>query len=355
VEGLSLRTLGPAEQRLLNRIAIDPHMRQAAIASDLNVTRSAVNQVWHRLEEEFGLQVKGNIDYGQLGLHYVFGWAQANQGDPNLDKFWAWLDTYPYSTLAIKSAMTSAMNMRVYFEALLPAGRRYNWFRSQIRRFQKKPYNLEVTTEFVRRVSNHLNIGLFDGKNWEFDYSFRMEASMDAAKEYADVLPVSAHTQQSKVGEIDWKHMAAASVVETDYYASSTDLAETLRRIGLEVPTKRTLRRRLSQIRDNMAIPYVVLSNLGLDQQIVVCVQELSEEQTFSRLLHAQGRSFPKTRIISGGQFAVMRIQVPTGFDWISFSKSLAALGHHTAEICTFLTEREKRKNGLEAILSKKA
>lgn len=350
-----MRTLGPAEQRLLNRIAIDPHMRQASIANELGVTRSAVNQVWQRLEDEFGLRIQGNLDYGQLGLHYVFGWAQAMQGDTNLDKFWAWLQTYPYSIVAVKSAMTSAMDMRVYFEAILPGERNYNWFTNQIRRFQKKPYNLEVFTESVERVSNHLNVGLFDGKSWDFDYGFQMEASMDAAKEYADILPVSAHTQQSDAGELDWKHIGAASLVESDYYASSTALAERLRKLGMKVPTKRTLRRRLSYVRDNLAAPYVALTNLGLDQQILVCVQELTAEKTFSRLLHVQGRSFPKTRVVSGGKFAVMCLQMPKGFDWISFSKSLAALGRHTAAICTFLTAREKTKNGLEAILSKKA
>lgn len=351
-----LRTLGRAEQRVLNRIAINPHLRQAAIADELNVTRSAINQVWQRLEDKFDLQIKGNINYGQLGLHYIFGWAQSSQGDKNLDKFWTWLQTYPYTSQAIKSALTSAMDMRIYFEVFLPAGGNYNWFTNQLRRFEKKPYNITIFTESVIDVSNYLNIGLFDGKSWDFDYDFQMEASIDAAKEYADVFPVNAHIQQIDVDEIDWRHIAAASLVESNYYASSTKLAEMLRQKGMEVPSKRTLRRRLSYVRNNLAVPYVTLSNLGLEQEIIVCVRELSQERLLSRLLHTRGRSFPKTRVISGPQLAIMRMQIPEDFDWISFSKSFSALGQNTNSIiCTFITSRKESRNGLEAILSKNA
>lgn len=349
-----MRTLGPAEQTLLNRLAIDPHLRQAELANELGVTRSAVNQVWNRLEAEFQLRVRGNVDYGKLGLHYIFGWAQSTQEDENMDKFWSWLQAYPFTILAKESAMTSTMDKRVYYEILLPTGDSHHWFVDQLRRFQKEPYNLTLFTENVDYTSNHLNIGLFDGTNWDFNYDFRIEASMDVAKDFADVLPITAQTKQSTVSDLDWNHIPAARQVESHYYATSTSLAQKLEQLDLPVPSERTLRRRLAYVRDNIAEPYITLSNIGLEQEVVVCVREFPSRLSFSRLLQAQGRTFPRTRVVSGSQLDVIHIGIPKHVDWVSLSASITALSSGAAEICTFITDCVESKNVLETILSKK-
>ncbi len=74
-----VQSLKPSELKLLHRLAIEPSTYQAELAKELGISRSAVNQVWTRLERERRLCVCSNIDYGQLGYAQIFGWAKSDQ------------------------------------------------------------------------------------------------------------------------------------------------------------------------------------------------------------------------------------------------------------------------------------
>jgi len=131
--------MGPGELRLLGRLVIDPSRRQISLAKDLQVTRSAVNQIWQNLELEYELKIRGNLDYGKVGLQMVFGWAIADDESDILEKFHRWLRSSRFVASAIKSTISSTFDSRVYFEAIVPLGSQYDWFQSQINRFRKNP------------------------------------------------------------------------------------------------------------------------------------------------------------------------------------------------------------------------
>ncbi len=166
-----MRAMNPSELRLLTRLAIDPSLRQAGLARNLHVTRSAVNQIWQNLEHENELKIRGNLDHGKVGLQMVFGWAIANEESDVLEKFHRWLKSSRLVTLALRSLISSTFNSLVYFEALAPLDSQYGWFQSQIDRFRKKPYALTIYTCDCSKISHHLNLGLFDGTNWDFPES----------------------------------------------------------------------------------------------------------------------------------------------------------------------------------------
>ena len=112
------KPLGRSELRLLNRLAIAPSMRQSNLARELNVTRSAINQLWTKLEREYGLAIRGNLDLGRFGLRLMFGWAQASGMSDILMKFSRWLKSNSLVTRLTKSMMSSTLEEMVYFEAI---------------------------------------------------------------------------------------------------------------------------------------------------------------------------------------------------------------------------------------------
>ncbi|MCK4565694.1 MAG: MarR family transcriptional regulator, partial [Candidatus Thorarchaeota archaeon] len=158
-----MRYLGPGELRVLGRLIIDPSLRQADLARELGVSRSAVNQIWNNLSHENNLRIRGNLDFGKIGLQMIFGWAVSSSPSDILIKFGRWLESSRLVTSIVLSKMSSTFDSRLYFEALLPGGNQASWFHSQIDRFRKKPYSLMIYASECSRISHHMNLGLFDG------------------------------------------------------------------------------------------------------------------------------------------------------------------------------------------------
>jgi hypothetical protein len=348
-----MRTMGPGEFRLLSRLAIDPSLRQADLAKDLQVTRSAVNQLWQNLESENGLRIGGNLDYGKIGLQLVFGWAMTNEESDVLRKFHRWLETNKLVTLALKSQISSIYNSLVYFEAFLPLNSLNNWFQSQIDRFRKKPYSLTIYTTHCLKVSHHLNLGLFDGHNWIFPDSFRLEASIGAARGYVDILPVVGTVEQSVPVQSDLDKMIAAAVIEYDYHASATRLATLYDTLGISSDSGRTLRRKMARAKQELARPYIEIDNIGLNQHIMVIIRDdVRTESEFSRLLHAQAGSFPRARVLSGPGLTVLDLDAPNDAKWLQLSQVMAGLVGSLSEICTFIADRGEKEARLESVVS---
>jgi hypothetical protein len=334
-------------------LVIDPSLRQARLAAELGVTRSAINQIWHKLENDFQVGIRSNLDYGNFGLGLLFGWAHDSENSAVLKKFTQWLHTNKFVTRLTRSVMSSTMDARVYFEAVLPMNDQYIWFKSQIERFGKRPYSLGMEVELVSNVSHHTNLGLFDGTNWDFSHDFRLEASIGAARDYVQVLPDVDSMKQSELGNASLVDMVIAASIESDYHATASDVEKRIDELGLISISGRTLRRRLARMRKTMTLPYVSFKDIGLDRKIMVCIKDDDAVESLTpRLLHAQAGSFPRARVLSGNNLTVLDLETPLTGDWLQMSQILSGQVSNTSEICTFIADTHEIENRLENVVA---
>lgn len=345
------KPLGRSELRLLNRLAIAPSMKQSDLASELGVTRSAINQLWTKLKREYALTIRGNVDYGKLGLRFLFGWAQVSSTSDVLTKFSRWLKSSSLVTRLTKSKMSSTLGEMVYFEAIVPHDDRYPWFRNQVERFRKRPYSLTIEFDEAQNISHHLNLALFNGSTWSFSNDFRLLATIDAAKGYVDVLPSVGTVTQSKGTKLSLNDMITASAIESDYYVTATNLAKRFEDLDLEPAAGRTLRRKITKMRKEVSLPYVSLLNIGLPQKLIVCIKMLPEGSSLSRVFHAQASTFPKARVISSSTMTVLDLEAPKTVDWLTMTQILTNLAGNTSEICTFIADRNEIGKRLESVI----
>jgi len=327
-------------------------MKRAALARELGVTRSAISQLWNKLDKECGLTIRGNIDYGQLGLRLLFGWAQISETSDVLMKFSRWLKSNSLVTRLTGSMMSSTLGEMVYFEATVPLGDRHSWFQKQIERFRKRPYGLKIQLGEASNISYHMNLALFNGSTWSFSNDFRLLASIDAAKGYVDVLPSINTVKQSEGAEISPEDLITASAIESNYHVTATELANRFTKMKIKPAAGRTLRRKIARIKKQVSIPYADLQNIGLSQKLIVCIKTESEESPLSRVLHAQASTFPKARVISGASMTVLDLEAPKTVDWLTMSQILTNLAGNTSEICTFIADRNEIGNRLESVVS---
>ncbi len=345
-----MKSLQTSELRLLHRLAIEPSDYQAKIAKELQVSRSAVNQIWKTLETERHLKIRSIIDYGQVGFYQVFGWAKSSQMSDVIKKFVGWLRSSPYVSVNLESMMSSTMDNRVYFEAIVPIDRLRS-FQEQLQRFTKKPYGLAIAHNVCTAIANHLNLAEFDGTRWNMIDGFRLEATIDAAKEFSDILPLNRTLKLTEPNQVDIVRATIAASVEDNYQISSRELTDKFRKNQIECPSDRTLRRRLAQTRLELAIPYICINEIGLTQKVVVCIEEEHHQKLLSKLLHAQSSMFPRSRVLSGSNLTVLELLLPEETDWLSMSTSFGQLAKGPAQICTFITDPTITRKGLESIL----
>ncbi|MHA1389764.1 MAG: MarR family transcriptional regulator [Candidatus Thorarchaeota archaeon] len=348
-----MRYLGPGELRLLGRLVIDPSLRQAALARELGISRSAVNQIWKNLSTENNLRIRGNLDFGKIGLQMIFGWAVSRGGSDILTKFSRWLESSRFVTSITLSLMSSTFDSRLYFEALLPMSSQSGWFHNQIARFRKKPYSLEIYTSECSRTSHHMNLGLFDGTTWRFPDNFRLEASIGAARGYADILPDEGTIKQSTPTTVKAEDLLSVAVLEKDYYATASSLINYYNERGFTPDSDRTFRRRLLKLRERVMHPYVEIDNIGLDQRVLVCIRDDTYyESAFSRVLHAQAGTFPKARVVSGPSLTLLELMIPSTVEWLELSEILSKLAGNASEICTFIADLGEKRTRLESVVS---
>ena len=347
-----LRSLGRSELHLLNRLALDPSMKRATLARELGVTRSAISQLWTKLEKEYELVIRSNIDYGQLGLRLLFGWAKASETSDVLMKFSQWLKSNPLVTRLTSSVMSSTLGEILYFEVISPLGERHSWFQKQINRFKKRPYSLDIELGEASNISYNMNLALFNGSTWSFSNDFRLLASIDAAKGYVDVLPSFGNVEQTQGANISLEDLVIASAVESNYHVTAAELANKFTDLQMKPGAGRTLRRKIANMRLKVSIPYADLKNIGLSQKLLVCIKTESDESSFSRVLHAQASTFPKARVISSQSMTVLDLEAPKTVDWLTVSQILTNLAGNTSEICTFIADRNEISKRLESVVS---
>jgi hypothetical protein len=348
------RALGEGELRLLNRLSLNPSLRQSAIAKELGISRCALNQSWRRLEHLYHLRIRSDIDYGHYGFHLLFGWASSNLGSRILHKFHRWLLTNSYVIAIIESEVSSNMKKIIYFEAALPLGSDYLWFTSQLERFRKRPYNLEVVSSDTEKISNQLNPGQFNGSEWEFEDGFQFEASIGAVSHFIEVIPSPKTLRYTKpVNIASPQNLVVASVLEKNYHATATFVSKKLKKVGIRSPSTRTIRRYLVKIRQSHSMPYLDISNIGLAQLMFVCFEEHTQERRLTKLLETQAGSFPRNRIISGNELTVLQFRIPQEVDWLKLSQMLSQQVGATTGIFTFIASNPLKQSGIDGVISK--
>lgn len=346
-----LKPLGVSELRALRRLAIDPSERQVGIAEQLGVSRPAVSQIWHRLVEERGLCVRSLLDYGTLGFSVLIGWGWSEEDATAVKRFSRWLDTSPFVIAKADALMSTKTDERVYFEVLLPLGKHYSLFLEKLTRFKKRPYNLTVECEPTRTITEHMNLGLFDGSSWDFETGFKFEASIDAARGFTEVLPSDTPFDQRHHFEVSIDIVATAACLARNYYSSAPEVHRYIRALGIPAPSLRTIRRKLSECRKILSLPYIEIKNIGLGPSIIACITDWTKGHKISRFLHSQGHLLPRARISSGKRLVTMDMSIPRDSDWFAFSSSLSNMLKSDGEICTFITEGRVIRRGLKDIL----
>lgn len=347
-----MKQLGFSELRVLRRLAIDPSARQVGIAKQLDVSRSAVSQIWHRLTRERRLRVRSLLDYGMSGFTLLFGWARSEEDVDGLERFSRWLDVSPFVITNAEALMSTMADERVYFEVLLPLGQHRSRFLEQLARFEKRPYNLTIEYEPASTITEHMNLGIFDGSSWAFEEGFKFEASIDAARGFTEIFPADIPLQQSFPSEASAEIVAAAACIEKDYYSSAAQVHNYMHRLGLPSPSPRTLRRKLSDYRESQTLPYIEIQNIGLGLNIIACINDQTQERNVARFLHSQGHLLPRARIVSGRRLVMVDVSLPSTSNWSKFSNSLSNMLKSDAQICTFITETRVIRKGLEYVLS---
>ncbi|MHA1881480.1 MAG: hypothetical protein ACTSUO_00340, partial [Candidatus Thorarchaeota archaeon] len=332
---------------------INPTITKAGLAKDLGITRSAITQIWNRLEQERKFVIRSSIDYKSVGLRGIFGWAETNTQSDSLSNFAKWLRSNPLIHTYTESSIASKMNYLVGFEAIVPMGDQSKHLINQLERFRKRPYSLNVSYDEIKSSRHTLNLGLFDGSRWDFSSNFRFGAAIDAAKDYAEVLPPtniprSTYSQMTSIHAI-----VIALALKENYHIIAPQIAQLLNQLNLEVPSGRTLRRHLSTMRDEIATPYVHIENIGLKDRVMICVEEVGTTSTgLLRVLNAQATTFPSANVSISEKQMLIETDVPTSKDYLTISEILSHLSDSDTSICTFIAKKSPTKKQLEPILS---
>ncbi len=342
--------LGTSEIKVLNRLAISPNISKAGLARDLSITRSAVTQMWQRLEKNHSLQIRSNLDYESLGLRLLFGWFEGAENDAALEKTKNWLESNPYISCFLQSSISSSMNQIVYFESIVPPGGKLIHILEQINRFGKRPYNLEVFVDFSNDISENFNLGLFDGNKWDFKSDFRFGASIYAVKNYAEVLPKIEHSDDPPQDLSNDLTQVIALALRENYHVSATEIYDELKQIGFKPPSKRTIRRRLAELRKWVTNPYLHVEGIGLEERVIVCIEDASDSN-ISRILRAQSSILPRARILVGNNLTVMFIDIPNASDWLTLTEIFNQIMESETRMCTFIAKKYQEVNLLERLV----
>ncbi len=337
------------ELTLVSRVALNPTLRQIDLARTLDVTRSAVNQIWKRLAREHHLKVKSLVNYGKLGINWIFGWAEDSTISPELDKFVNWLTLTPYATQIEESIISSSMNRVIYFEALVPFGEKTYQFKQQLDRFRKRPYDIQVDYDHVDHTRDALNLGRFDGSKWNLEDEFRLSTIMGATKSFVEILPIE---RTLRIGHeyAAPTEFAIAAILQRDYHVSSRKLQKALiEKFALDI-ADRTLRRKLPQIRSSFVMPYVSIDQIGLTQTILFHFKFIDDSTNMTRFLHAQTNMFPKTRILFGRGMAVLRLRLPSNVNWLAMTESFMHNLKGTSDVTACIIDAPLLQKELEHV-----
>jgi hypothetical protein len=196
-----------------------------------------------------------------------------------------------------------------------------------------------------------MNLGTFDGGNWSFQGDFRLQASIDAVKDYAEILPTEGVVRQGRNDLANREKLVLALCLEENYYATSSDVQSMFKRLRVRYPPRRTLRRHLAALRNQLAQPHVEIDDIGLKQRVLICLVEDPDNRIASRLLHTQANTFPKAHVISGDKLTVLDLHLPESVGWAPLTSSLLQAARPSAEVSTFIVDSMGRRKTLERVV----
>ena len=196
-----------------------------------------------------------------------------------------------------------------------------------------------------------MNLGLFDGRKWEVIDGFKFGAIIDSARTYADILPDALLFRITSPTQMNVDDLLIASSLEENYHTTSREIQHRYEDCGYSAPSERTLRRRLTSIRQSHAAPYVSIRNVALTQRFVVCLRERGGYSALSRLLQAQATTLPKARLVKTEDITIMILDLPESASWFAISKAFSELADDNSEMCTFIAESSKLWDGLASLV----
>ena len=346
-----MRTVRSSEQRILTRLAINPAINKAELAKNLGVTRSAITQLWSRLTTEKNLAIRSIINYPFIGLRGIFGWAESPTNSTVLENFSKWLHSNRFVHFITESTITSKMNHIVMFKAIVPIGSETKHFLNQLERFRKRPYSLKVVYDDILSSVNKTNMGLFNGESWDFESRFRFGATINAASDYAEILPTSSMLSSSHFNTSSFREKIIAFALRENYHVTTPQIMELLESFSEKLPSSRTIRRQLATIRMLVSTPYIHITDIGLSNKIVICIEEDPNQSNLLRVFHAQASSFPNSHLVSSKKLMVLIVDVPTSSDYLTIAHNLARISDSDTRICTFIARTSLQKKELQEIL----
>ncbi|TXT54127.1 MAG: hypothetical protein BAJATHORv1_90076 [Candidatus Thorarchaeota archaeon] len=335
--------------KLLNRVALDPAQRKSSLSKQLGVTRSAVNQIWTRLEERNNLSVRSMIDYGKIGLIPVMGLVSTHDEPQKLKELSGWFQNNPFVVSLNVSTVAASVESVLLFEAIFPVGPQLSKFKSYIETSKES----ESTSAFISPITHQdytLNIGNFSGSQWDLADPFRLEAVISATKKFADVLPEDLPMAISPPVSGDVESAIIVGALENSYFATTNEVLTLFRKLKFPHPSGRTIRRRMKTLRKSIVQPYVDIDGLGLTQKVALVVKA-SPTSDIVKTLIAQSTSFPKTWVACGTSLTLIYLDLPPSVDWFAISTTLSILDSSGSIISPFIISDGLIRKGLEGVL----
>ncbi len=342
-----------SQLRLIRRMALSPHLRPSDLARFLGVTRSSVIQMIHGLRSAFDLTIRGEVRHSAVGLTRVLGYVTSPEMSKRVQRLLRFLRRRPGVYRIEEVSMTSTGDTAVYFEAFVAAGDSTSRFLSQLERFRRAPYALDLRYDSTSPPVHGLNLALFDGTEWAMHDDFRLTAVFDVARRYSDFftgMSESAISAGRPAITLSPREAICLGALAHNYFISAPLVAEAFRRRGLDPPSGRTLRRALSALRRTAVRPYLHIDNVGLPHQVLVLLEDQSPEKRVIRTMIAQAPLFPRSRLLVGHDLLSVDVWLPHSVNLGRFAASLSPLGVSGASVRTLVLENAGRGKELEEV-----
>ncbi|MEM4736029.1 MAG: hypothetical protein QXS20_09970 [Candidatus Thorarchaeota archaeon] len=298
---------------------------------------------------EKGLRVRAVANYGRLGLVLLFGWAASYDRDDDLAEFRSWVESTPFASCVFSSIMTSSLDEKLYFEALVPIYATQFW--SKLDKFAGSQDGLSIEYDIAKTLHWSLNMGICNGHSWEIPDVFTLLASIETVSSYVEVLPGPNPMDLSRIGHASPEQLLLGLCIERTYRMTATEAQRVFEEFEVRPPSLRTLRRRLSAFRATASLPYVEIDNIGLTQRVIILVAEQPNRKRASLVLHAESGHFPSTLTISGDRLTALELGLPENFRLSALNTLMAETIGNSADVSVLAIPDGVKRKGLEQVV----
>ncbi|MHA1480848.1 MAG: hypothetical protein ACTSQZ_05455, partial [Candidatus Thorarchaeota archaeon] len=110
-------------------------------------------------------------------------------------------------------------------------------------------------------------------------------------------------------------------------------------------------RRQLVTFRKRVVTPYIHITDIGLSNKIIICIEEDPNQSNLLRVFHAQASSFPQSHLVSSKKLMMLEVDVPTSGEYLTIAHNLSRIADSSTTICTFIARTSLEKKELHEIL----